>query len=385
MVSSMHVEPVSRSDQYKRVMKPLLERKRRARINRCLDELRDLLVSVLQAEGEAVTRLEKADILELTVRHVRKLSQRRRLALPTPTVKHQQEREDVARFQQGFVAAAQQVQTFLMSTNSLEPAVSTRLLSHLTNYATSIAPAPSPTANPRSPASSPVNQQSPVSCPQIPNRPQMHPPAPPPPAQPTLVTKKISSTSPVQFSTQRNQASQLQSNQHTLSTEESNSRPSFPSSTRIPAQQPVLPLIDLSNRQLSSNNFNGTIVRDVKPQDRLVAPSPFIDVVSTENDHLPQIRCTPTVKIEEPYNRLASSPSSSDDEASYKIQLQAKVVASISPSHDYQRNLQMEMKHHIFALSASDRNSSPSQRISSPIPEDLSMKKYCQESSWRPW
>ncbi|KAF2362302.1 Myc-type basic helix-loop-helix (bHLH) domain, partial [Trinorchestia longiramus] len=163
MVSSIHVEPVSRSDQYKRVMKPLLERKRRARINRCLDELRDLLVSVLQAEGEAVTRLEKADILELTVRHVRRLSQRRRLALPTPGSKHQEDREDVAKFQQGFVAAAQQVQSFLMSTNSLEPSVSSRLLTHLTSCATSISPTPAlAPSNPAPAPASTVNSQAPV-------------------------------------------------------------------------------------------------------------------------------------------------------------------------------------------------------------------------------
>nr|CAD7592966.1 unnamed protein product [Timema genevievae] len=90
------------------VTKPLLERKRRARINRCLDELKDLMVGALEkteingkrarcadhttpsirrsqhylcqqttdalsAEGENVSKLEKADILELTVRHLHKL------------------------------------------------------------------------------------------------------------------------------------------------------------------------------------------------------------------------------------------------------------------------------------------------------------------------
>lgn len=43
------VEPVSRTHQYRKVMKPLLERKRRARINRCLDELKDLMMATFQA------------------------------------------------------------------------------------------------------------------------------------------------------------------------------------------------------------------------------------------------------------------------------------------------------------------------------------------------
>ena len=59
--------PVSKTTQYKKITKPLLERKRRARINACLDELKDIMTVALQAEGENVSKLEKADILELTV------------------------------------------------------------------------------------------------------------------------------------------------------------------------------------------------------------------------------------------------------------------------------------------------------------------------------
>lgn len=48
-LTDMSGEPVSRTHQYRKVMKPLLERKRRARINRCLDELKDLMTSTFQA------------------------------------------------------------------------------------------------------------------------------------------------------------------------------------------------------------------------------------------------------------------------------------------------------------------------------------------------
>lgn len=41
-------EPVSRTYQYRKVMKPMLERKRRARINHCLDELKELMTGALQ-------------------------------------------------------------------------------------------------------------------------------------------------------------------------------------------------------------------------------------------------------------------------------------------------------------------------------------------------
>ncbi|XP_077584092.1 hairy-related 3 [Stigmatopora nigra] len=53
-----------------KVSKPLMEKKRRARINKCLDQLKCLLEN--QYSGTIRKRkLEKADILELTVRHLK--------------------------------------------------------------------------------------------------------------------------------------------------------------------------------------------------------------------------------------------------------------------------------------------------------------------------
>ncbi|KAA0196416.1 hypothetical protein HAZT_HAZT011807 [Hyalella azteca] len=81
------IEPMSRTYQYRKVMKPMLERKRRARINKCLDELKDLMVGALQNEGDSIAKLEKADVLELTVTHLKKLRQRGQLALkPLPNL-----------------------------------------------------------------------------------------------------------------------------------------------------------------------------------------------------------------------------------------------------------------------------------------------------------
>ena len=110
-------------------MKPLLERKRRARINRCLDDLKDIMVSALQAEGESITKLEKADVLELTVRHLRKLKQQNALGL-TPQATY------AGRFKAGYAHCAHEVSKFVSIISSedhqkLDVNVSTRLLSHL--------------------------------------------------------------------------------------------------------------------------------------------------------------------------------------------------------------------------------------------------------------
>lgn len=119
-------EPVSRTYQYRKVMKPMLERKRRARINRCLDELKDLMVTALQAEGENVAKLEKADILELTVRHLHTLRAARRLTL-TP------ESSYADRFREGFTQCAQEVSSFLSTpvAAAVHPAAGAQLMRHL--------------------------------------------------------------------------------------------------------------------------------------------------------------------------------------------------------------------------------------------------------------
>ena len=59
--------------QYRKVMKPLLERKRRARINSCLDELKELMEYLGAESGQRLARLEKADVLEVTVNHLKSL------------------------------------------------------------------------------------------------------------------------------------------------------------------------------------------------------------------------------------------------------------------------------------------------------------------------
>lgn len=121
--SPIAVEPVSRTYQYRKVMKPMLERKRRARINRCLDELKDLMVTALQSEGENVSKLEKADILELTVRHLHKLRRQERLAA-NPVI-------DADRFRAGFTHAANEVSRCLAQTPGVDITLGTSLMTHL--------------------------------------------------------------------------------------------------------------------------------------------------------------------------------------------------------------------------------------------------------------
>ena len=94
------------------------------------------MVTALKSEGESITKLEKADVLELTVKYLRKLKRQNALGL-TPSATY------AAKFRVGYVHCAQDVSRF-MTTMQQQPQqpnnnsvvdvhVSTRLLAHLAN------------------------------------------------------------------------------------------------------------------------------------------------------------------------------------------------------------------------------------------------------------
>jgi len=122
--------PMSRTHQYRKVMKPMLERKRRARINKCLDELKDLMVHALQTEGESITKLEKADVLELTVRHLQKLKRQQMLTL-NPHMEQD-------RYHTGYAACATEVNRCLNTIPGVDITLSSRMMSHLGQKMTSL-------------------------------------------------------------------------------------------------------------------------------------------------------------------------------------------------------------------------------------------------------
>merc|ERR1712117_294915 len=117
-------EPMSRTQEYRKIVKPLIERKRRARINNCLDELKDLMMFALQTEGESISKLEKADVLELTVKHLRKLKRQQMLSL-NPAL-------DMDRFHAGYTQCATEVSRCLASTG-VDISIGSRLMGHLGN------------------------------------------------------------------------------------------------------------------------------------------------------------------------------------------------------------------------------------------------------------
>nr|AEW42998.1 Hl2 [Nematostella vectensis] len=60
----------------RRIMKPITERLRRERINSSLKELKFLVLSALGQDVSRYSRMEKADILEMTVSYIRKMQRK---------------------------------------------------------------------------------------------------------------------------------------------------------------------------------------------------------------------------------------------------------------------------------------------------------------------
>uniref|UniRef100_A0A668RU64 BHLH domain-containing protein n=1 Tax=Oreochromis aureus TaxID=47969 RepID=A0A668RU64_OREAU len=88
------------------VSKPLMEKKRRARINQCLDQLKCLLESYYSSSR----KLEKADILELTVKHLKNLQKIQSCAASA---------FDVSDYQSGFRSCLTNVNQYLLMADDL--------------------------------------------------------------------------------------------------------------------------------------------------------------------------------------------------------------------------------------------------------------------------
>jgi len=117
--------------------------------------------AALASEGENLTKLEKADVLELTVRHLHQLHREGELTLAAAATGlfggplHQRSAfpgvataasptMDRRRYQGGFLACAQQVASYVMKTPGLEPALGQRLLAHLARVSQQISPGDGP-------------------------------------------------------------------------------------------------------------------------------------------------------------------------------------------------------------------------------------------------
>ncbi|GCC37946.1 hypothetical protein chiPu_0016456 [Chiloscyllium punctatum] len=110
---------------YRKVSKPLMEKKRRARINECLEQLKCLLEEHYSSNIRK-RKLEKADILELTVKHLRDLQGARKGVLMLT-------QEGVAEYQAGFRSCLNGVSQYLLRSKGTDEHLRLGVLNHLVN------------------------------------------------------------------------------------------------------------------------------------------------------------------------------------------------------------------------------------------------------------
>lgn len=125
-LSNHHEAPVKRSSSdARRSNKPIMEKRRRARINNCLNELKTLILDAMKKDPARHSKLEKADILEMTVKYLQNHQinlQRQQAALSQAA-----DATMATKFKSGFAECTNEVSRF----PGLETQVKRRLLQHL--------------------------------------------------------------------------------------------------------------------------------------------------------------------------------------------------------------------------------------------------------------
>jgi hypothetical protein len=124
--------PHKSASEHRRATKPIMEKRRRARINNSLNELKSLLLAALNKDPSRHSKLEKADILEMTVRHLQD-RQRQHMAMEMardPSV--------LNKFREGFSQCATEVSRFVQKVDGVDHGVKQRLINHLSDCCSSL-------------------------------------------------------------------------------------------------------------------------------------------------------------------------------------------------------------------------------------------------------
>ncbi|KAM3616771.1 uncharacterized protein V6R79_023152 [Siganus canaliculatus] len=106
----------------RKLRKPLIERKRRERINNCLDQLKETVIGAFRLDQ---SKLEKADILEMTVKHLQNIQRSKLRADPALGLEAQQ------KYSTGYIQCMHEVHNMLLTCEWMDKTLGSRLLNHL--------------------------------------------------------------------------------------------------------------------------------------------------------------------------------------------------------------------------------------------------------------
>ncbi|KAM8928001.1 transcription factor HES-2 [Pelodytes ibericus] len=106
------------ASEMRKTLKPLMEKRRRARINESLNQLKTLILPLIGKDNSRYSKLEKADILEMTVRFLKDIN-------PTQT------QNSADRYRAGYRACIDRLSDILSKTSVMTGETSNQLLNHL--------------------------------------------------------------------------------------------------------------------------------------------------------------------------------------------------------------------------------------------------------------
>lgn len=109
-----------------------MEKKRRARINNSLNELKVLILDALNKDPSRHSKLEKADILEMTVKHLQKL-QRQQVAVAIVN-----DTSVLNKYRAGFSECATEVGRYMGNMEGFDQSIRQRILGHLNHCVNSL-------------------------------------------------------------------------------------------------------------------------------------------------------------------------------------------------------------------------------------------------------
>ncbi|KAH8295255.1 hypothetical protein KR018_009233, partial [Drosophila ironensis] len=115
------MEYTSKTQIYQKVKKPLLERQRRARINKCLDTLKTLVAEMRGDDG--ILRMDKAEMLESAVIFMRQQK--------TKTQKVEESKLPLDSFKNGYMNAVNEVSRVMASTPGMSVDLGKSVMTHL--------------------------------------------------------------------------------------------------------------------------------------------------------------------------------------------------------------------------------------------------------------
>uniref|UniRef100_A0A8C3HT30 Transcription factor HES-2 n=1 Tax=Chrysemys picta bellii TaxID=8478 RepID=A0A8C3HT30_CHRPI len=108
----------------RKTLKPLMEKRRRARINESLNQLKTLILPLIGKDSSRYSKLEKADILEMTVQFLKEI--------PAPSLTHFLSPPDPAEsYREGYRACLSRLTSLLAKSHLLGRDSCSHLLEHL--------------------------------------------------------------------------------------------------------------------------------------------------------------------------------------------------------------------------------------------------------------